>query len=286
MKSSGMVLTVAFLLCLPVLSHAQIVIDGDDSDWASIPILIFDPDNIEGEYPEDQQVSWTDIVDIKEVSVQIIGLDLYALVRFWGAPVWPNHAYPDLPEDANSRGHVHIIVDLDNDIDTGAFTTYFEGHIIDLGAEMKPIGAEQLFEFSFDLRDEDPISYGGADISGVNLETGEGMDTITPIYGGLGEVTSDFAMTGMLSVPEYGWYVQHGWGPDFLEVHVSLAPAMAYWQSKGFDYWAPGSTVAFASYCETPYDDWGLDMTDGGEYLIPVTAAEGTTWGTLKALLR
>jgi hypothetical protein len=123
-------------------------------------------------------------------------------------------------------------------------------------------------------------------VSGVNLETGEGLDTITPIYGGLGEVTSDFATAGSPVGPEVGVDVQHAWSPDFLEVHINLASSMAYWQSKDFDYWAPGSTVSFACYYEAPYDGWGLDMTDGGEYLIPVTAAEGTTWGALKALMR
>jgi len=251
------------------------------------PCLISDPDNIEGAYPPDQKVSWTDIVDIKEVKIQIVGMDLYVLIRLWAAPVWPNHAYPDLPEDANSRGYMHLVADLDNNQDIGALTTYYEGHIIDLGAEQRPVGGEQLFEFSFDLRQgEAPISYGAYDISGVNLETGEGVETITPIYYGYGEPTSDFAMTGRLSDPSMGVDVEHAWGPDFIEIRVSLASSMAYWQSKGLDYWTPGSTVSFASYYETPYDDWGLDMTDGAEYVIPVTAVEGSTWGALKALMR
>jgi len=272
----------------------EIVFDGDDSDWADIPALITDPDDQEGQYPADQAVLWTDIVDVKEVKFFVQGNEAYYLIRFWGAPAWPNAAYPDKPEGANSRGYYHILVDLDNDVSTGWDTGWYEGHITNLGPNLKNIGAEQYLELG--LRTDKPqeedwsrLEYYAEDVSGYDAQSDAG-DTFDmyefPPDGTPADAIDPQLLFGSYTDPETSGSFAHAWGPDFVEVKHSLLPSIIYWQGKGFDYWKPGDTISIACFVETPIDDWGNDFTDGAEYTLPTTAAEGSSWGSIKAMFR
>ena len=134
---------VLLLVFLCGLDHARekIVIDGDAADWAAIPLLISDPNEQKGQFPDRQNVLWSDPVDIREVKFFVEGTDAYWFIRFWGSPAWPND-----PEGANSRGHYGILLDLDNDVNSGWNTAFYEGQETSLGEKNKNIGAELFLE--------------------------------------------------------------------------------------------------------------------------------------------
>jgi hypothetical protein len=265
----------------------DIVIDGDDSDWASVSTLIQDPDDQEGQYPEDQAVLWTDVVDVKEVKFLIKGTDAYYMIRFWGAPAWPNGGH-----ETGGRGYYHLFLDLDNDVNTGWDTGWYEGHITNLGEAQRNLGAEMYLQLT-ERTDRENLweraNYYAEDVAGYDPieDTGDTFD-MYEFPGPDGEFITydDELMFASCVDPNTGGEFAHAWGTDFVEVKQSLLPSIIYWQDKGMDYFKPGDTIGIASFVETPVDDWGNDFSDGADYVLPALAAEGSSWGAIKSMFK
>ena len=120
----GWYLVVLGALLFPALQSLavdiNIVIDGDFGDWADVPVLIEDPDDI-GE----------DNGDIKEIRVYSTVDTLYAMITVYGTAAPP-------PPD-NQRYYYHLLIDADNNIKTGYNNSVYEGN--DTGVKT-PIGAD------------------------------------------------------------------------------------------------------------------------------------------------
>ncbi|NOY60254.1 MAG: T9SS type A sorting domain-containing protein [Calditrichaeota bacterium] len=288
------VFLISFLL-FTISAHAQInmKMDGDESDWTNDPVLIEAPNNVEGYFPAEVGAAVTDIVDVKEVKAKFVDNRIYFFIRFWGGPVWPNHAQKEVNNDMitlyRNRGYYHIILDLDNDPSTGRNTfEYYKNW-------MTPLGYRHL------QGEQNTENIGGEIVLG--LETDSGYKISHPISGKAksiqytGEdITYQCPLTGICSpiysfnyhvpdpdtVKQVSWtgalydmvlnenvWVGHGWGYDFLEMGCEVTPLVKYWHDKGFDYFQPGDTIGLAAFIETPIDDWGIDMTQRGELVVP-----------------
>jgi hypothetical protein len=199
-----------------------------------IPVLITDPDDQEGQYPEQQNVLWNDVVDVKEVKFFVDGTNAYYFIRFWGSPVWPNQADPDKPEGANSRGYYRILFDLDNDVSTGWNTEWYEGQQTSLGDDNKNIGAEFLIEIGLDsdsraMRGSKYKLYYGGDLRERTYHLPRrnqwGRDIIIYEFPPRNDDTGIFKpqlISGKYSDPATYGEFSHAWGPDFVEVKQSL----------------------------------------------------------------
>jgi hypothetical protein len=110
------------LLAAPMIqeiaAEVNIAIDGDFADWADVPVLIEDPDDV----AEDNG-------DIKEIRIHSTEDTLYAMLTVYGTAA---------PQD-NQRYYYHILVDADNDIKTGFDNSMYEGN--NTGVQ-NPIGAD------------------------------------------------------------------------------------------------------------------------------------------------
>ncbi|NOY77664.1 MAG: hypothetical protein GXO76_07335, partial [Calditrichaeota bacterium] len=82
---------------------AQFLMDADSSDWANEPILATALNNQPNYFPSEVGAAVDDRIDIKEIKAKIVGNTFYFFMKFWGGPVWPNHAYE---EDDPVYGHV------------------------------------------------------------------------------------------------------------------------------------------------------------------------------------
>ncbi len=88
------------------------MMDGDDSDWADVPLLLEAPNNEDGVFPTEVGAVVSDRVDIKEVKAKVVGNVLLGLIRFWGGPAWPNDAYQNDHDGTiynESRGYYHLL---------------------------------------------------------------------------------------------------------------------------------------------------------------------------------
>ncbi len=282
------------LLFFVISASAQdnMQMDGDESDWANDPVLIEAPNNVEGYFPAEVGAAVTDIVDVKEVKAKFVGNRIYFFIRFWGGPVWPNHAQKEINNDIitlyRNRGYYHIILDLDNNPSTGWDTFEYE-------SQMTPLGYRHL-------QGEKNTANIGGEVA-LSLETDSGYKLPKPIsarvkyikYFG-DDITYQCPPTGFCSRPYFFEYkvpdpdtikqklrsgtpydpllnknifVGHGWGYDFLEMGFEVTPIVKFWHDEGFDYFQPGDTIGLAAFVETPIDDWGIDMTQRGELVVP-----------------
>jgi hypothetical protein len=111
-------LVLLFLVSPMMQAKVNIVIDGDFADWADVPVLIEDPDDVD-----------EDNGDIKEVRVFSTEDTFYGMLTVYGTAA---------PQDTQ-RYYYHILIDADNDIKTGANNSEYEGN--DTGIK-NPIGAD------------------------------------------------------------------------------------------------------------------------------------------------
>ena len=174
-----------------------IVMDGDNADWATVPVALEAPNNEERVFPAEVGAIVTDVVDVKEVKTVVIGNVLYGLIRFWGDPAWPNNAYANDHEGTiynESRGYYHLFLDLDNDATTGWNLAWYEAHytpvgyLQSLGTEgFDPLGAEIVYYLGIRTRDAwkvendsvayvDDLGYGATDVSEYDGQTDSGND--------------------------------------------------------------------------------------------------------------
>jgi hypothetical protein len=221
----------------------------------------------------------------------------------WGGPCWPNDAYQNDHDGTiypESRGYYHVLLDIDNDAETGWKTSWYEAHYTPLGyleslgqEGQNPIGAEVMLEWGGRTNDEwkqenegaSPfrgLDYWAADYSEYNGETDLGSDYEIYNYSAVQDSTNMMRHNGMLlnnssddeatidGIPDW---MAHAWGNDFIEVGMSLRTLKMYFKNKtGNDYFNPDDVIGICGMNETPIDDWGVDMTTRGEIAVIATA--------------
>ena len=284
------------------------IMDGDNSDWADVPVLISAPDNVEGVIPTEVGAATTNNVDIKDVKVAYSSKDdmFYFNMQFQGTDdaghgAWPNWAdYDEVTGRLRHRGYYKFLFDLDNDASTGFPTFHYEGHLTPAGwydstgtIAMTEIGAELVLEASFKTEKSEELGYGpywtdpinknlgfwAGDLSGLGgyadiLEYNHyrRSDTHAPI-----DSLATHVFNGLVSdeVPEKPTlqFAGHGFGEDFLEFAIPAAPIRDFYAALGKDWLTEGQTISIAAMTETPQDDWGVDLTTGATFDI-VTAVE------------
>jgi len=294
------------MLCpeIPV-RPSSITFDGDDSDWAAMPVLVQSVDNVDGFFPSEVGAAVTDNVDVKEVKafVNLSEDAIYWFMRLWGGPAWPNVAdqreLNGVPIN-RSRGYYDLLLDLDNDVTTGANSHYYEAHYTPVGylasqgiADQGKIGADSYVEWGCVGYFTPPhtemggvnnsgikeISYSAYDVSEVVSETDAGADYA--IYEtGITDPDSAKAFNHDGLLPSMGsddatlvddrvYFNAHAWGNDFLEMGQSISALKEYWRNKkGTDYFKDGDVIGIAVRTETPMDDWGVDLTPRGELIV------------------
>lgn len=272
-----------------------ITFDGDESDWANVPVLIEAPDNLDGMFPPEVGAIVTDVVDVKEVKAFIEDDNFFWHIKFWGGPAWPNNALEEDHEGTiyyASRGYYHMMLDLDNDATTGWSTDWYEAHYTTLGylmsqgVDLAPVGAEVMVEWGGRTRDDyqvevegqDPVrslDYWAADYEEYDGQTDTGTEytiyeysviekspALVMSHDGLllsGDSNDESLMDGN---PDW---VAHAWGYDFIEVGHSLRAIKQYFKNKdGRDVLQAGDEIGVCALIETPVDDWGVDMTTRG----------------------
>ena len=295
-----------FLFMLVVLfsysnGYSQIFMDGDDTDWVSEPVLFSAPNNEDGVFPAEVGACVSDIVDIKEAKVKVVGNVMFGLIRFWGGPAWPNNAYQNDHGGViytESRGYYHFLIDLDNDATTGWNTAWYEAHYTPVGylisqavAGQEAIGAEVMQEWGSRTNDAWKVANEGAvpvrgidhwfaDYSEYNGETDLGSDyemlnisvpnaDSAKMMGWQGSAKINSSDDATLVSDKMSYWVGHAWGNDFLEFGFELTPLKQYFANKGISYFNPGDVIGICGMTETPIDDWGVDMTTRGEYTLP-----------------
>lgn len=276
--------------------------DGDSTDWDSLPLLVQKANNEDGVFPAEVGAAVSDIVDIKEMKATFVGNTLFVFRRMWGGPAWPNNAYQNDHGGTiynESRGSYHVLLDLDNDVTTGWNTAWYEAHYTPVGylqslavEGQNPIGAEVMLEWGGRTNDDwkvenegaNPVrnlSYWGADYSEYNGETDLGSDyeifnmdvpnadsaKMVSWQGSVGINSSD--NDEILNDTLRSYWAGHGWGYDFLEFGIEITPVKKYYEAKGYNYFNPGDVIGLCGMIETPIDDWGTDISTRGELTLP-----------------
>ena len=226
------ILTV-FLLMLPTVRaialEVNIAIDGNLDDWKDIPVLIEDPDDV-GE----------DNGDIKEVRIYSTEDTFYAMLTVYGTAA---------PQDA-LRYYYHILIDADNDLNTGFDNAMYEGN---------QTGVKNSI---------------GADFY-VQVGRRSGADDGIEVYF-LTNNTEDVVAQDFL------WAA----GGDSMEIAVPFEMFTPL-QNIG-DIFQVKQTIMIAAFQEGSANDWEVDWTESAEHVIgapiavePVSKLP-VTWAGLK----
>jgi hypothetical protein len=224
---------ILLLLTFPMMQafavKVNISIDGDFGDWADVPVLIEDPDDV-GE----------DNGDVKEIRAYSTEDTLYVMLTVYGTAA---------PQDA-LRYYYHILVDADNDINTGFDNAMYEGN--ETGVK-DSIGADFYVQIGRRNGADDGIE--------VHFLTPNSDDT----------VAQDFS-----------------WAPggDSMEIAVPFDMFIPL-QNIG-DIFLPKQTVMIAAFQEGSANDWECDWTEPAEHVIgaPISIEPidklPTTWAIIK----
>ncbi len=300
----------AFLIVIPAFAQ-PITLDGDSADWIGISYVraINNPD---GYFPEYVRAIINDTVDIKDTRIYVDEDRLYAFIRTW-AEIWPNRAKQKIVNGVllqRSRGYYHILVDLDNDRTTGWDPSYFEANYTTLGYLIsqgvyntdQTIGVELIFDTGIKCiySHEDTLSpeeeKGALPYSIINwagdysaydgeLDIGSESDIFEYRFHNYKELTyedgfiivmDDLIAEGAASGIDTSlrYFGGHAFGIDFLEWGTSVTPLRDYFFSKdSVNYFKEGNTFAFCSQIETPQDDWGVDTSPRGEFIVATSSA-------------
>jgi len=299
-----------FVLVFSSATLSQIFLDGSADDWADVPYAVQDwVDGVEGLYPEEVGACVTDNVDIKNVKATIVGNTMYWFLQFHGGPAWPNDAKQtevDGVPVTRTRGYYHTLVDLDNNIDTGWKTDWYEAHYTTVGylasqgiEGAEPVGAELLMGWGGKYYYPAPHSdSGGIKNSGVqslgyemvDVSEYDGVSDNELMFGISGaDIANPDSAKGMAFHGSYrvaesqnealnsdslrSFFLGHAWGDDFFEVGYEITPILEYFQAKGSTYFNEGDIIGICGFSETPADDWGVDITTRGEFTCPAIPA-------------
>jgi len=254
--------------------QAQIVLDGDSTDWQAEPVLVEWIENPDGFYPEEIGAAITDVVDIKQVKAKVEGNALYFFMRMWGGPVWPNLTYQNddgHPGATKSRGYYHVMIDLDNDPATGWDSKYYEGHETPVGYVMRTlpglgydaVGAEMIVEVGmkgFWTDDTsnvhnmlDGVEYWAGDFQEYDAENDTGTDyDMYAIEVNRPDSSEGMAIQycarvagssddgGLDGDETFSYWGGHAWADgtgaedNFLEFGHELTVIKKYWENKGY----------------------------------------------------
>ncbi len=305
---------IAVSLCLVTTSLAKIVLDGDNSDWTAVPGGVADWVNgEEGLYPEEVGAIVSDNVDIKHVKAEINGNVLYWYMEFHDGPAWPNNVYKtdvEGQEVVTSRGYYHLMVDLDNNVETGWKNDWYESHyttvgyLASQGAEgADPLGAEIYlgwggrYWYPAPHKDSAGIKNSGVRSLGYEIVDCSQYDGVSDneLQFGIAEfeIPNPDSSNGMLwfgSLMNQGsqnedldndslraFFLGHAWGENFGEFAYEITPIKEYFMDLGMDYFNQGDVIAIAGFTETPADDWGVDISTRGEITCPQVSPRPST---------
>jgi len=298
---------ITLLFSIGTTSFGQIYMDGDSTDWENYPLLIEAPNNVDDMFPQEVSAVVTDIVDIKSIKAMVIDNTLFGYIEFWGGPVWPNGRYEndtEPPSYYESRGYYRLLLDVDNDYYTGWSTDFFEGrytpvgYLMTIGDPYPPIGAEIMFELSARMNDDwhlgnegddaiNELNYRGLDYEEYNGQTDTGSTHLifnmavldadsTKVMKREGNLQINSSDDELLLNDTLSLYWSgHAWGDTFLEFGIELTPFQKYYKHKdGRNVLQSGDAIGLCAWVETSYDDWGMDMTAGGEINIVVDVTD------------
>ena len=207
----------------------NILIDGSFADWADIPVLIEDPDDV-GE----------DNGDIKEIRAYSTEDTLYIMLTVYGTAA---------PQDAE-RYYYHVLVDADNDLNTGFDNAMYEGN--ETGVK-NSIGADFY----------------------VQVGRKNGADDGIAVY-----FLTD--ATGDAVAQDFSWMA----GGDSMEIAVPFEMFNPL-QNIG-DIFKPKQTMMIAAFQEGSANDWECDWTESAEHVVgaPIAVEPAdklpVTWAALK----
>lgn len=219
------------VFCGTVWAGLEITIDGNFDDWEDVPILVEDPQDVQepnGDYK----------------SIRVVAFDkvFYAMETVYGT------AAPPLPD--NQRYYYHLIIDTDNDLNTGFSNSEYEGN--DTGVK-DPIGVE-LF---------------------IQIGRKNGADNGIAVY---------FLDAG---VNEQGIFENFEWmqSGDSLE----LAVPFEVFKGSDFEaQFVNGHTIKISAFQEGSANSWECDWMESAEYTLgdtfPVSAKGklAVTWADIK----
>lgn len=276
----------------------RIILDGYDTDWLNVPVACSASNNQSNYFPTAVTAAITDRVDIKEVKAIISEDTLYFFMSFWGGPVWPNFCV-QAGNKIYNRGYYHLLLDLDNNPQTGWNTHWYEGHLTTVGyfnsqghANTDPIGAEAYFMLGLRTDFYPPTSTGSVNLFAYMSADVRAVDPHQPptphpyifdlrpanpdtndlyLFNGQGD---DFVANDGSSA-----WCGHAWGNTFLEYGVELKKFTDFWRNNGYNFLNSGDRVGIAGFIETPIDDWGTDFSPRGE--VEVISGNSTFLGKI-----
>ena len=212
-----------------VSAEINIIIDGDFADWEDVPVLIEDDDDI-GE----------DNGDVKEIRIYSTEDTFYGMLTVYGTTA---------PKDGQ-RYYYHILIDVDNDHNTGFDNSVYEGNPTGV---KEPIGADFYVQV------------------GLQDSAANGIEVYFLTAAGEDMVSADFD------------WAAHG---DSLEFAVPYDMFIAL-QEIG-EIFKVGQTIMIACFQEGSANDWECDWTESGEHLVGIPVAVEpvgklpATWAGLK----
>ncbi len=209
--------------------NVNILIDGSFADWADIPVLIEDPDDV-----------GQDNGDIKEIRAYSTEDTLYVMLTVYGTAA---------PQDAE-RYYYHVLIDADNDLNTGFDNAMYEGN--ETGIK-NSIGADFYVQVGRNNGADDGIA--------VHFLTAATDDTVAE---------------------DFSWMA----GGDSMEIAVPFEMFNPL-QNIG-DIFKPKQTIMIAAFQEGSANDWECDWIESAEHVVGAPIAVepadklSVTWAALK----
>jgi hypothetical protein len=219
-------LFLAIYITQTVAADVNIVIDGNFDDWADVPVIIQDPDDV-----------FEDNGDIKELRVHSTDDTLYIMLSVYGTAA---------PAD-DQRYYYHTLIDADSNINTGFDNSEYEENATGvqnpIGADFyvqvgRRSGADDGIEVYFLTADSaDTVSEGFAWAAG-----GDSMEIAVPfaMFNALQDIGDIFVVGQTIMVAAFQEGNANDWEVDWTESaeHVIGVPTAIEPTSKLPTKWA------------------------------------------------